>query len=193
MIHTGYSAHGSFGGKTEMNKKMRRRKQFVDREVQGALVLRVVRYWLVSLFMVGVLTFVGWLYVYPGFGQVTGARAIIPMASPILMRALGSVALLLPIAVLDLISFSNRIVGPMLRLRRAMEELGEGQPVEPIHFRDGDFWNELADAFNVLRERVQGTDWSDDASTSTVMMSNDDTKRIGTVSDSNVSHKVQVS
>ena len=146
-----------------MSKQLRRRTQFVDRRIQSSLLMRVIIYWLASLFMVGTLTFVGWVYIYPGNAQMPGSQEFLGLAAPVLAMALASVALVLPIALLDLIQFSNRLAGPMVRLRQAMQQLGEGSQVEPLHVREGDFWQELADAFNVLQEKFPNEGNSDEA------------------------------
>ena len=137
-----------------MSKKLRRGTQFVDQTVQGALVWRVVRYWFLSLFMVGSLTLVGWLYVYPGIGKFVGQYAIMTTVMPVFVMALASAALLLPLALLDVIRFSNRIAGPMVRIRRAMQQLATEEFVDPLQFREGDFWQDFATHFNALRETV---------------------------------------
>lgn len=61
----------------------------------------------------------------------------------------------LPLALIDFVRLSNRFAGPMQQLRRTMQELSRGEPVEPIRFRKGDFWHEFAADFNVLVDRVQ--------------------------------------
>ena len=53
--------------------------------------------------------------------------------------------LLLPLVIFDMIRFSNRFVGPLLRLRRSMRQLARGQRVEPLKFRSNDLWQDLAD------------------------------------------------
>ena len=70
---------------------------------------------------------------------------------PALMASL----LLLPLMIVDVIRFSNRFVGPLVRLRRSMRELARGECVGPIEFRDADFWQEIAEEFNAVRDRVQ--------------------------------------
>ena len=46
--------------------------------------------------------------------------------------------------------------GPLVRLRRSMRALARGEHVEPIKFREGDFWQEFAEEFNAVAARVQG-------------------------------------
>ena len=69
--------------------------------------------------------------------------------------ALAVSLVVLPVILYDLARMSNRFAGPMLCLRRGMEQVVAGERVEAIHFRDDDYWQEFADAFNVLNERLQ--------------------------------------
>ena len=62
--------------------------------------------------------------------------------------------LLLPLVILDTIRFSNRFVGPMLRMQRSMRDLARGEEVEPIEFRGSDFWQDFANEFNAVRARM---------------------------------------
>ena len=55
--------------------------------------------------------------------------------------ALVASLVLLPIVVVDIIRLSNRFsAGPMVRMRRAMQNLAKGERVPPLQFRDNDFW-----------------------------------------------------
>ena len=63
--------------------------------------------------------------------------------------------LLLPLVIMDVIRMSNRFVGPLLRLRRSMRALARGEDVEPIEFRDNDFWHDFADEFNAVNARIR--------------------------------------
>ena len=62
---------------------------------------------------------------------------------------------LLPLLVVDCVRLTNRFTGPLYRLRRCLRELSVGQTVPNIHFRDGDFWQEVAEEFNAVNLRVQ--------------------------------------
>lgn len=63
--------------------------------------------------------------------------------------------LLLPLVIADIVRLSNQFVGPLLRLRRSMRQLARGEYVEPIEFRDTDFWQDFADEFNGVVARIQ--------------------------------------
>ncbi|MCE5268177.1 MAG: hypothetical protein LLG00_09865 [Planctomycetaceae bacterium] len=132
--------------------KRLRKRWFVDPKTQGMLILRVATYWLVAVVAI-VLVTVCW-------GSSTGP------ARPFLVRLLdmwpsyGPAVLVsflvLPVVLVDIVRFSNRFVGPTLRLRRAMRQLARGEYVEPIEFRDTDLWQDFADSFNAVLAHTQG-------------------------------------
>ena len=62
--------------------------------------------------------------------------------------ALVVAALVLPLILFDVVRISNRFVGPVYRLRQSMRRLARGEEVQPIKFREGDFWQTFADEFN---------------------------------------------
>ncbi len=127
-----------------------RKQLFVDSKVQGALALRVVLYWGACLLTM-TLMLVCWRI-------LTGsARAFYLQLDEMWFHykpALVASILLLPLVVVDVLRLSNHFAGPMVRLRRAMRALAEGKRVEPIHFRENDFWREFADEFNALAANV---------------------------------------
>jgi hypothetical protein len=43
----------------------------------------------------------------------------------------------------------------MVRVRRMLGQLAAGEPTDPLHFREGDFWNDVANNFNAIRARLQ--------------------------------------
>jgi hypothetical protein len=64
-------------------------------------------------------------------------------------------AVLLPVVAYDAIHFSHRLVGPLARFRRAMEDITKGEPVRPMKLRDDDYLNDLRDDFNRMLEALQ--------------------------------------
>jgi hypothetical protein len=49
---------------------------------------------------------------------------------------------------------SNRFVGPMYRLRGAIRDVARGKDIQPLKFRNDDFWQDVAGDFNDLLERI---------------------------------------
>lgn len=65
---------------------------------------------------------------------------------------------LLPIALMDVIRLSNRFVGPARRLGESLHTLAEGGDIQPVHFRDNDFWQEMARDLNRVSGRLASVD-----------------------------------
>ncbi|MGE0755448.1 MAG: hypothetical protein AB7F89_04040 [Pirellulaceae bacterium] len=133
-----------------------RQRLFVDRSVQGTLISRVVLYWFLFvsgmfLLLAGFPLVASWLVRSPG---APTAGQILLQTWRVFWPALFASALMLPFLILDVIRVSHRFVGPLVRLRNAMRDLGEGKPVAPVKFRARDFWFDLAEEFNRVAARV---------------------------------------
>jgi hypothetical protein len=131
--------------------KSARKQMFVDPKVQGALARRVVLYWATFLFNVFMMLLCWRIVTGPARMFYTHLDDMWYFYGPVFLVSL----LFLPLVVIDIIRLSNRFAGPMVRLRRAMRELARGEHVEPIRFRDDDFWHDFAEEFNAVAARVQ--------------------------------------
>lgn len=131
-------------------KKTKRIKLFVDRKVQGPLLVRVTCYWLTALVLMGLLSCiqVGLSSSAAPF-EVKLTRALLSFG-PALITSL----IILPLLLLDCIRYSNRFAGPMIRLLGRVRTLAETGKAEPIQFREGDFWFDLAEQFNKVSARM---------------------------------------
>jgi len=135
-----------------MNKQhsYRRRRLFVDPEVQSGMLSRLVVYWLCSaLFITLPLAFVYtlmdssmlwinhvvdvWVFHWPIFATMT---------------------VMFPFAYYDLLKFSNRFVGPIFRLRAELTNIFETGETRRIKFRTKDYWQDVAEGFNRLVTRI---------------------------------------
>lgn len=130
--------------------RCRRSIFLIDREVQGALLLRIVLYWMFCLLSISLMLICWNAYVGP-------SRRFIDLISDLYFRygpVLGASLLLLPIVAMDLLRISNRFVGPVQRLRKGLHDVAEGRPAQPLNFRDDDFWREMANDFNRAAARL---------------------------------------
>lgn len=126
----------------------KKRKRFlVDYGVQGALIGRVLVYWVLCL--LGVL-------VIRGILSSMCAIVNVPLSETgsLWLAELLASCLFVPLVVCDVLRVTNRFVGPVYRLRREMQRLARGESVPPMAFRKGDMWQEFAETFNVLRSHV---------------------------------------
>src|SRR5262249_31329705 len=119
---------------------------FIDRHIQGTLLLRALAYWAVCLIMQQLIVFLFVLVTSSSDDvHINGARVL----WYIQVSILASLAIL-PLIVLDILKLSHRWVGPIFRLRASLRALTLGKPVSPIRFRKGDFWQDLARDVNVV-------------------------------------------
>jgi len=135
-------------------KATRRSMFFVDRKVQGALVVRTAISWMFCLFSVALMLICYSAVTGPPMPFIDLLAAQYHRYGPCLLASL----LLLPVAAMDVLRLSNRFVGPVSRLRSALGNLAAGQPIEPIQFRDNDYWRDLANDLNQVAARLQQAD-----------------------------------
>ncbi|MGD9127395.1 MAG: hypothetical protein PVH19_08450 [Planctomycetia bacterium] len=132
-------------------QKVKRKKYFIDPQVQGALIRRIVTYWLGCLVALFVTLWWWSIFMLPNRPILSHMDQVWPTFGPVLFTSL----LIVPLIIFDTIRLSNRFAGPMLRMRRTMKMLSEDRKVFPLHFRDNDFWNEFAEDFNNMLSRVE--------------------------------------
>jgi hypothetical protein len=124
---------------------------FIDSKVQGALMMRTAIYWMFCLFSISVMLICWNVYTGPARGFLDLINELSHRYGPVLIASL----ILLPIAMMDVMRLSNRFVGPVMRLRAALEDLAANKPVKPLNFRDDDFWRELASSVNEIAARLE--------------------------------------
>jgi len=126
--------------------KQERKKVYVDRHVQGGVVLRLAGIWLATTVLAIVVSVMLGYFSNPVMGFEYYLRESGRTCGPLLL----AFASVLPIAALYLVRFTHRCVGPIVRLRRALRELAAGECTSPLKFRDTDYWHDLAGDFNQL-------------------------------------------
>ena len=133
----------------------RRARSFVDPEVQGGLLRKIAIHWIL-LFAVNALALVIWVRMFeqPETSWVTTFGDCIRRFLPFFVITV----LLIPAFIWDTLKITSRFAGPVLRLRAALAGAAQGRDVEPLKFRNNDFWQEIADDFNAVVERHKSTD-----------------------------------
>ena len=127
-----------------------RHNLLVDRDVQGVMLRRTALYaTAVAAYFSGILICSESL-ADPDQSVVT---AILRCADEMIYWLPG-LAILAPVIAYDIVRISNRFTGPVFRLRRELTRLAEGQEVQPMVFREDDYWIEMSEAFNRIREEV---------------------------------------
>ena len=133
------------------SKRSLRKRLIADIQVQGALIVRVVVYWLLCLLAIGTLLLLWRMVVRPLSPFDQQLHDLWSLYRPAAVVSL----LLLPIIVLDMLRLTNRFAGPLFRLRGAMRDLAQGKAVDPVQFRRDDFWHDFARDFNIVAARLQ--------------------------------------
>jgi hypothetical protein len=131
-------------------KKSLRKHLFVDPKVQGSLITRVALYWIMCLATLTLMILCWRVVTGPARMFYTHFDDMWFHFGPALIGSF----LLLPLVIFDIVRLSNRFVGPLIRLRRAMKALARGEEVAPLEFREGDFWKDFAREFNAVAERM---------------------------------------
>jgi hypothetical protein len=68
---------------------------------------------------------------------------------------IGVAIVLIPLFVYDTIRLTHRMVGPMVRVRRELQNLADGHRAKRLQFRPDDYWTEVADEFNAYCDVVE--------------------------------------
>lgn len=128
-----------------------RKRIIIDPTVQWTLARRIVFHWMLFFLLL--------------FSINVGLRALLdtsshPLSYTLLNAMVAQVPLvcvmllILPVFTRDTLCLSHRFTGPMYRLRISLATLADGLPMGPITFRTDDFWQEVAEKFNCVRDRI---------------------------------------
>ncbi len=134
-----------------MPNPISRKRLFVDRDVQGALVKRIASQWIAFVLSLSVLL-IAFQYFERPMDSFDDQVRLFFSRHLVLFIVL---VVLLPLFIYDALKLSHRFAGPMVRVRRMLGQLAAGEPTDPLHFRDGDFWNDVATNFNAIRAKLQ--------------------------------------
>jgi hypothetical protein len=127
----------------------RRKKHFIDSNVQGALTRRIVFHWLVFMLVTSLVSFILQVLSNPFQPLSSHMQNLWWAQGPLLLVML----FLLPVFVLDTIKLSHRFAGPIFSLRREIRNVAQGEKPRRLKFRRRDFWHDLADDYNTMLER----------------------------------------
>ena len=129
----------------------KRRKMFVDRQVQGALVRRLLMHWLLTCLTIVIYVLITELFVGGIEKSLSHHVAAAWAKYGILMIILITV---FPVFAYDSVKVSNKFAGPMHSFRQALSQLANGEQPRPLRFREGDFWQEIATDLNRIADRI---------------------------------------
>ena len=127
-----------------------RKKTFIDPNVQGALVRRLVLHWCSFILVASLAGFCLQVFSNPFRPLGEHVQQVWWTQGPILLVML----FLLPVFILDTIKLSHRFTGPIFRMRSAIRDMAHGGPPQRLKFRDFDFWKDMAEDFNKMVDQL---------------------------------------
>lgn len=131
---------------------LKRKQNFVDTNVQGGLIQRILLHW-GMFFFVTMLAVIG-IKTLLGDPSYSLSQRVYAELKDFLILSVIFLSVF-PAFILDTVRFSNRFVGPIVRLRRHLVELGQQGATKDVKFRDNDFWQAVATEFNGVNQLVR--------------------------------------
>ena len=131
--------------------RLKRRATYVDSSVQGGLLRKIFAHWIV-FFIATTLSVILLQTLLGDPSKTVTQRLQLEMGE---FFFIGVVLLaLLPAFMLDTVRFSNRFVGPIVRLRRHLREIVTEDKTGHCKFRDDDFWIEMSKEYNGVADLI---------------------------------------
>ncbi len=127
-----------------------RQKVWIDDNVQGILVGRVVLYWSAALVYVGLGSACFQYYQNPHWEAGKHVSVLFDQIWPWLPSAI----LCLPLVIFDVIRLSNLFVGPIYRLRQHLAALIEEPACVALKFREDDHWQDLVEPMHCIQAEL---------------------------------------
>ena len=136
----------------------RRRNYFIERSFQTRFILKFC-----MLVIIGGLLTIGILYFLARRSTtvaIVNSNVVVKSTAdfilPILIQTVLVVMVLVSIATIIVTLFvSHKIAGPLYRLKKAMRELGEGNPSVEIKLRKLDQLNDIIQEFNGMAKKLK--------------------------------------
>jgi methyl-accepting chemotaxis protein len=126
----------------------RRRSVVVDVKTQRALAMRMVLHCMLFMVAGAILASVN-EYLTSGLNMQLLCESLTRNSYACTIVAL------LPLLIYDSMNLSNRIVGPICRLRDTIRKISRNEQVAPLDFRARDYWQEVPREFNAMIERLR--------------------------------------
>jgi hypothetical protein len=125
-----------------------RRRYYVDRKVQYDLIKRFILHWILFVAL-SCLALTFWKALIRPDLDRSLAEHLADLSANLFVLVI-TFATLLPYFIFDALRLTNRFAGPMIRLHRTIRAAARGEQVEPIRFRKGDYWQDIAEDFSAM-------------------------------------------
>jgi hypothetical protein len=134
--------------------KHHRKRLFVDSAFQGRLLVRLVCYWAIYHVALWHLLFLfHMMSAAMSHDPIVPAKSIGTLYREFAVHHTGIIVcflVMLPILGRDLLKFSHRLAGPLVRFRNTMQQMADGKPVEPVTLRKHDLPSHFLSVFNKM-------------------------------------------
>ena len=136
------------------SKKHLRRQYLVDRRYQLGFVTRLLGIIFVAAFVSSLVSMaIMWNSMYDPV--MPDQTMLATAASAVAMTLLIEVLLAVPIVFYLGIRSTHRVVGPLPRIKRALEAIGRGDFSQRLTLRSGDVLEDLVESINKMAEQLE--------------------------------------
>jgi hypothetical protein len=127
-----------------------RKKIWINR-FQTGLFVRIITYWLIYQITVWNFLFLWHVWQEGPGNPLEQYWNFFKGYAPTLLIFVG----LVPFLAWDAVRFTHRLVGPVIRFRRGLQELAEGKQIRKLKLRKGDYLVDLQDEFNQMLDALE--------------------------------------
>lgn len=135
--------------------RTKRKKLFVNSQIQGSLLVRLCVFWVLYHAYLWHILFLLQVFRQPSTTTVAQAyRDFLRSESLLLIMA----AAIFPMVFWSMLRFSHQVAGPLVQVRNRLREMAAGRPATEVKFRKGDLMTEIEQAFNAYVAYRRGHD-----------------------------------
>ena len=137
-------------------KKYKRSQYIVEKDIQYRYVELILMYILMFfLVTVVIIYFSGWRQIVQKLSNVYPQAMLAGILNIVYLRLWIGFIILLPIAFVSAVLASHKIAGPLVRIKRSLNQLIEGNYNITVKLRKGDHLQDVADQLNKLAETLR--------------------------------------
>jgi methyl-accepting chemotaxis protein len=156
---TGFPKHQSTCSPTaqgdeslEMGHLNRRKSVIVDASAQRRMILGIS---VLPLAVMLIAAIAMWFFGNRLFEEAKDSNADLPSLGVLTMIQYLFVVTTGALAVIQAVRYSNRVIGPAVRIKRSLQQIRAGDLETPIKLRKGDALTDVADELNRLMEHLR--------------------------------------
>src|SRR5262245_623077 len=136
----------------QMGHTNRRKSVIVDASAQTRMILGIS---VLPLTLMLIAAVAMWFFGNRLFEEAKDSNADLPSLGVLTMIQYLFVVTTGALAVIQAVRYSNRVVGPAVRIKRALQQIRAGDLDTPIKLRKGDALTDVADEMNRLMEHLR--------------------------------------